>query len=91
MVWKNGAESFSLTKALKSGYRPKIIFLRRNTSDDDPTDYSPIPDKEENEAIRQVFDILNDKVKITLPAPTEADDLFRVEELALEDLKQSYI
>lgn len=90
-IWReSGSSQNVLTNALSSGYKPKIIFLRRNTSDTDKALYQPIPDKEENNPIREAFDIFNDTTKITLPAPVEADDLHRVEDLGLEELTPGY-
>lgn len=73
-VWQAGSENYSLTNAQPRHYKPKIIFLRRNTAIEDRTMYNPIPIKEENEMIWEVFDIVNDSNnKINLPAPVGVD------------------
>lgn len=68
--------------------------MRRNTSDDDPQDYIPFPEKEENEAIRQAFIVVNDQKKIegkkiNLPAPL-SDDLHTIEEKTVDELDPKY-
>lgn len=66
-TWKEeGALDNPLTKALIN-YRPKIIFHRRNTSDQDKEQYQPIPEKEENRVIYDIFDV----DQLNLPSPTK--------------------
>ena len=47
-AWKLGPSSYPLTRAMPKGYKPQLIFLRRNTPLNNKTIYEPIPKDERN-------------------------------------------